>query len=130
MLTLHLRMWGFVLQKQGILYFNKKGKMIYLKNISTPQMIFIPKNRETEGSLVFSIKSTINHSVSVNASVVDLQSELFIQFPVELPADTNTGEYEYELTDDAGLVSTGLLVIEDESVVYEHNLSVQYEQYE
>ena len=104
--------------------------MIYLKNISTPQMIFIPKSRETEGSLVFSIKSIINHSVSVNASVVDLQSELFIQFPVELPADTNTGEYEYELTDDAGLVSTGLLVIEGESVVYEHNLSVQYEQYE
>ena len=130
MLTLHLRMWGFVLQKWGILYFNKKGKMIYLKNISTPQMIFIPKSRETEGSLVFSIKSTINHSVSVNASVVDLQSELFIRFPVELPADTNTGEYEYELTDDAGLVSTGLLVIEGESVVYEHNLSVQYEQYE
>ena len=123
-------MWGFVLQKQGILYFNKKGKMIYLKNLSTPQMIFIPKSRETEGSLVFSIKSTINHSVSVNASVVDLQSELFIQFPVELPADINTGEYEYELTDDAGLVSTGLLVIEGESVVYEHNLSVQYEQYE
>lgn len=104
--------------------------MIYLKNISTPQMIFIPKSRKTEGSLVFSIKSTINHSVSVNASVVDLQSELFIQFPVELPADINTGEYEYELTDDAGLVSTGLLVIEGESVVYEHNLSVQYEQYE
>ena len=129
-MTLHLRMWGFVLQKQGILYFNKKGKMIYLKNISTPQVIFIPKCRETEGSLVFSIKSTINHSVSVNASVVDLQSELFILFPVELPADTNTGEYEYELTDDAGLVSTGLLVIEGESVVYEHNLSVQYEQYE
>lgn len=104
--------------------------MIYLKNISTPQVIFIPKSRETEGSLVFSIKSTIDLSVPVEAKVVDLQSELFIQFPVELPADINTGEYEYELTDDAGLVSTGLLVIEGESVVYEHNLSVQYEQYE
>ena len=79
---------------------------------------------------MFSIKSTIDLSVPVEAKVVDLQSELFIQFPVELPADTNTGEYEYELTDDAGLVSTGLLVIEGESVVYEHNLSVQYEQYE
>ena len=123
-------MWGFVLQKQGILYFNKKGKMIYLKNISTPQVIFIPKSRETEGSLVFSIKSTIDLSVPVEAKVVDLQSELFIQFPVELPADIDTGEYEYELTDDAGVVSTGLLVIEGESVVYEHKLSVQYEQYE
>lgn len=79
---------------------------------------------------MFKLKNTTDLSVSVNASVVDLQSELFIQFPVELPADTNTGEYEYELTDDAGIVSTGLLVIEGESVVYEHNLSVQYEQYE
>ena len=104
--------------------------MIYLKNISTPQMIFIPKSRETEGSLVFSIKSTIDLSVPVEAKVVDLQSDLFIHFPVELPADINTGEYEYELTDDAGIVSTGLLVIEGESVVYEHKLSVQYEQYE
>ena len=104
--------------------------MIYLKNISTSQILFIPRCREIEGSLVFSIKNTINHSVSVNVSVVDLQPELFIQFPVKLPADTNTGEYEYELTDDAGLISTGLLIIEDESVVYQHNLSVQYEQYE
>ena len=103
--------------------------MIYLKNISTPQMVFIPKSRETEGSLVFSIKSTINLSVSVESRVVDLQSVLFIQFSIELPADIATGEYEYSLTDDAGVVSTGLLVIEDTSVVNEYNLSVQYEQY-
>lgn len=75
--------------------------MIYLKNISTPQMVFIPKSRETEGSLVFSIKSTINLSVSVDASVVDLQSVLFIRFLIELPADIATGEYEYSLMDDA-----------------------------
>lgn len=103
--------------------------MIYLKNISTPQVIFIPKSRETEGSLVFSIKSTINHSVSVNASVVDLQSELFIQFPVELPADINTGEYEYSLTDEAGVISTGLLFIEDLSELQEYQISIKYEQY-
>lgn len=103
--------------------------MIYLKNISTPQMVFIPKSRETEGSLVFSIKSTINLSVSVESRVVDLQSVLFIQFKIELPADTATGEYEYSLTDDAGVISTGLLVVEDTSVVSEYNLSVQYEQY-
>ena len=102
--------------------------MIYLKNISEPQVIFVPKCREIEGSLVFSLKN--NFFVPVVAKVIDLQSELFIQFPVELPADVNTGEYEYELTDDAGVVSTGLLVVEGQSVVYEHKLSVQYEQYE
>lgn len=79
---------------------------------------------------MFSIKSTINLSVSVESRVVDLQSVLFIQFNIELPADTATGEYEYSLTDDAGVISTGLLVVEDTSVVSEYNLSVQYEQYE
>lgn len=78
--------------------------------------------------MVFTLKN--NFFVPVVAKVIDLQSELFIQFPVELPADVNTGEYEYELTDDAGVVSTGLLVVEGQSVVYEHKLSVQYEQYE
>ena len=79
---------------------------------------------------MFSLKSTINLSVSVESRVVDLQSVLFIQFSIKLPADTATGEYEYSLTDDAGVVSTGLLVVEDTSVVSEYNLSVQYEQYE
>lgn len=123
-------MWGFCFTETGHFIFKGKEYMIYLSNISTPQMVLIPKGRETEGSLVFSVKSTIDLSVPVEAKVVDLQSELFIQFPVELPADIDTGEYEYELTDDAGVVSTGLLVIEGASVVSEYNLSVKYEQYQ
>jgi hypothetical protein len=123
-------MWGFCFTETGHFIFKEKEDMIYLSNIFTPQMVLIPKGRETEGSLVFSVKSTIDLSVPVEAKVVDLQSELFIQFPVELPADIDTGEYEYELTDDAGVVSTGLLVIEGTSVVSEYHLSVKYEQYQ
>lgn len=102
--------------------------MIYLKNTSTPQGVFIPKTRETDGSLIFSIKNTTDLSV-IESEVVELQSDLFIRFSIELPADITIGEHEYALTDDAGVVSAGLLVIEGESVVYEHNLLVQYEQY-
>lgn len=104
--------------------------MIYLKNTSTPQMVFIPKGRETEGSLVFKLKNTTDLSVSVESKVIDLQSDLFIQFSIELPVDFTTGEYEYDLIDDAGVVSTGLLVIEAESNVSEYNKTIQYEQYE
>ena len=101
--------------------------MIYLKNISTPQMIFIPKSREIEGSLVFTLDSL---SIYVDSKVVEVQSDLYIRINIELPAEITTGEHSYVLIDEAGVVSTGLLVVESESVVYEHNLSVQYEQYE
>ena len=104
--------------------------MIYLKNISSPQQVFIPRDRETEGLLKFSLKNTINLSVPVNADVVDLNSDLYVTFEIELPEQIATGEYEYELTDDAGVISFGLLVVEGLSSASEYNLSVQYEQYE
>lgn len=104
--------------------------MIYLKNTSTPQMVFVPKNRETEGSLVFTLKNTTDLSVPVESKVVDLQSDLFVQFSIELPAEFATGEYEYLLKDDAGVVSTGLLMIEGVTEVNEYNKAVQYEQYQ
>ena len=78
----------------------------------------------------FSLKNTINLSVPVNADVVDLNSDLYVTFEIELPEQITTGEYEYELTDDAGVISSGLLVVEGLSSASEYNLSVQYEQYE
>lgn len=104
--------------------------MIYLKNISSPQQVFIPRDRETEGLLKFSLKNTINLSVPVAADVVDLNSDLYVIFEIELPEQIATGEYEYELTDDAGVISSGLLVVEGLSSASEYNISVQYEQYE
>lgn len=104
--------------------------MIYLKNISEPQMVFVPKGRETEGNLSFSLKNTINQSVLMNASVADLQSDLYVQFSISLPADRASGEYEYTLTDDAGIVSTGLLIVDDLSSPTEYNNAIQYKQYE
>ena len=123
-------MWGFSFTEKGQFIFKEKERMIYLNNTSTPQMVSSPKSRETEGRLVFSVKSTINLSVPVDARVAQLESDLYIQFPVALPADADIGEYEYTLTDNAGILSTGILVVEGKSDVKEYNLSVQYEQYE
>lgn len=103
--------------------------MIYLKNISTPQMVFVPKGRETGGALKFSMQSTIDRSVYVDGEVIDLQSDRYVQFPVELPAGIPSGEYEYLLSDDAGVISTGLLVVEETSSPTEYNKPIQYEQY-
>jgi hypothetical protein len=103
--------------------------MIYLSKTGTPQMVYIPKGRETIGLLVFSLRNTINQSVPVMVNVVDLQSDLYVQFRIDLPADIETGEYEYSLTDEAGVISTGLLFIEDLSELQEYQISIKYEQY-
>ena len=103
--------------------------MIYLKNISTPQMVFVPKGRETGSVLKFTLQSTIDRSIYVDCEVIDLQSDRYVQFLVELPAGIPSGEYEYSLTDDAGTISTGLLVVEEDSDPMEYNKPIQYEQY-
>lgn len=122
-------MWGFSFYTNRAFYILRKAVMIYLNNISKPQVIFVPKSRETKGDMVFSIKSTINLDVPVDAKVADIQSDFFVQFPVTLPADITSGEYEYILTDAEGVVSTGLLCIEGESGMQEFNKSITYEQF-
>lgn len=108
----------------------KSGKMIYLKNISTPQNVFIPKSRRGNGGLVFSIKSTVNQSV-IERSVIDEWTKgLYFKFAIELPADIASGEHEYTLSDDAGVLSTGLLIVGEPSTPTEYNKIIQYGQSE
>ena len=104
--------------------------MIYLKNISTPQEIFIPKGMEESGRLVLEIKSTINQSV-IMPNVIDFCAmELYFKFTVALPADVASGEHEYTLSDDAGVLSTGLLIVGEPSTPTEYNKIIQYGQSE
>ena len=75
-------------------------------------------------------KTNFSSPENQNITPTPTSSSVNLKAVLETPADTATGEYEYSLMDDAGVVSTGLLVVEDTSVVNEYNLSVQYEQYE
>ena len=122
-------MWGFALQKQGILYLIKNGEMIYLKNISTSQGVFIPKCRGAKGDLLFSLKNTVNQSVTEISVVDEWTRGLYFKFEVKLPAEVASGEYEYSLTDDAGVLSEGILIVGESSNPKEYNKVIQYEQY-
>lgn len=106
--------------------------MIYLQNITESQEIFIPRNGETpQGDLVFKAKSTIDLVVEINQVVTDLQtSDLYFNLAIELPADLPDGEYEYTLLSGEIPVSSGLLVIGENSRPSEYNKEIQYEQYE
>lgn len=104
--------------------------MIYLKNKSTPQVIFIPKHRERNGALIFSIKNTINLLPVQVDVLLDFKSAIYFKISVMLPAEMTVGEYEYTLSDDAGIISTGLLVVGELSKPNEYNKVIQYEQSE
>ena len=104
--------------------------MIYLKNISTSQEIFIPKGMDGNGGLVLEIKSTINQS-PIALNIIDSSAMgLYFKFTIALPADAASGEYEYTLSDDAGVLSTGLLIVGESSSPIEYNKVIQYEQCE
>lgn len=106
--------------------------MIYLQNTTESQVMFIPRNGVTpQGDLVFKAKSTIDLEVEINQVVTDLQtSDLYFNLAIELPAGLPDGEYEYTLSYEDDILSTGLLVIGENSRPSEYNKDITYEQYE
>lgn len=106
--------------------------MIYLQNNTESQGVFVPKNGAVpSGDLVFKAKSTIDLAVEINQVVTDLNtSDLYFNLAVTLPAGLPNGEYEYSLMVEETLLSSGLLVIGENSHPKEYNKEIQYEQYE
>lgn len=103
--------------------------MIYLNTISERQVVYMPIQREREGNLSLSLKSTINQSVHEIPDVTEERFIHFVQLSFGLPVDMDAGEYEYTLIDDAGIISTGLMIVETLSCPTEYNKAIQYEQY-
>jgi hypothetical protein len=109
-----------------------KNKMIYLQNTTDPQVMFIPRSDAVpQGDLVFKARNTIDLEVEINEVVTDLQtSDLYFNLAISLPADLPNGEYEYTLAVGEIRLSTGLLVIGENSHPSEYNKEITYEQYE
>jgi len=106
--------------------------MIYLQNTTESQVMFIPRNGVTpQGDLVFKAKSTIDLEVEINQVLTDLQtSDLYFNLEITLNAGLPDGEYEYSLSAGEILVSSGLLVIGENSIPSEYKKEITYEQYE
>jgi hypothetical protein len=56
-------------------------------------------------------------------------SLLYYKMMIALPDKIMKGEYEYTLSDEVGVLSTGLLVIGDLEIPTEYNKEIAYEQY-
>ena len=106
--------------------------MIYLQNNTEAQDVCVPRNGiVADGELEFKAKNTIDLAEKIDLFVADLRvSNLFYYLAVILPEDLPNGEYEYTLTDGENLLSTGLLVVGENSHPSEYNKVIQYEQYE
>lgn len=105
--------------------------MIYLQNTTESQALFIPRSqRGVEGTLHFSAESNMELADLISIDVSDLDtSDLYYDLSVTLPADLPGGEYDYRLTDDAGILSQGILVVGDSFTIDQYEKDVEYEQY-
>jgi hypothetical protein len=104
--------------------------MIYLNNTTKEQEIFIPKTIDREvWKVSLQIKSTISSDNFSIDGVVGNCSALYYSMMVVLSEKIVSGEYEYTLSDEVGVLSTGLLVIGDLELSTEYNNEIAYEQY-
>lgn len=104
--------------------------MIYLNNTIKEQAIFIPKTIDREvWKVSLQIKSTISSDNFSIDGVVGNCSALYYSMMVALSEKIMSGEYEYTLSDEVGVLSTGLLVIGDLELSTEYNKEIAYEQY-
>jgi hypothetical protein len=124
-----LRSALFSFTKNRTAIYNEKTAMIYLKNTSEAQTLFIPKaERPAEGRMMLSLKSSINGVVAIYEVIDMMTSSLYYRIAVSLKGE-HPGEYEYELADGNGALSSGLLIVEGDESHIEYNNETTYEQY-
>ena len=106
--------------------------MVYLENTTEAQPLFIPRSRaDVFGRLTLALRSTVGLEIVVDAEAIDLDTTpLYYRVAVALPEGTATGEYEYTLAVGEELMSSGLLVIGENSTASQYNKEITYEQYE
>lgn len=105
--------------------------MIYINTLSSPQSVYIPKGeRQPIGSLRFKAESTID-LFSFEMDVIDLNlSSLYHYISISYEDQIPSGEYKYELSDEKGVLSCGLLIIGESKSPIEYTNETEYEQYE
>ena len=120
----------FCFTKKASDIYNEKTDMIYLKHTTDLQMMYVPKDgRDAKGNVFLKAFSTINQFGFSFDAVEESLSMLYHKVLVEPKKEIPSGEYEYTLSDEVGVLSTGLLVIGDLENPTEYNKEITYEQY-
>lgn len=106
--------------------------MIYLQNITDAQAVFVPKSlpASDDPHLEFVARNTIDLDIKVDVEAIDLDiSSLYFEIAVTLPAGMPIGEYEYTLTDNGMILSTGILIVGNLQRPSQTEIPIEYEQY-
>lgn len=108
--------------------------MIYLSNTTDAQVAYVPRDGEVpEGSTIrFTMKSTVDLDRVLDALVIDTQMlRIYYNVALTLPEGIAPGEYQYEMTADWDVISSGLCIVRDNGEkVGEYNKEIEYEQYQ
>ena len=108
--------------------------MIYLSNTTDAQGADVPRDTEVpEGATIrFTMKSTVDLDPVVDALVSDMNLlNVYFNVALTLPENTAPGEYQYELTADGDVLSSGLCIVRDNGKkTEEYNKEIEYEQYQ
>lgn len=122
---------SFVYGNPWIYIYRKEKEMLYLKNITDPQELMIPRDYTQTSARSFSLlmTSTID-KISRSFNVLDDgSSDHYFKVSVSLPAGMADGEYCYSLLESGMIRSCGLLILGENERASEYNKTISYEQY-
>lgn len=121
---------GFRFTEYQPFIFKEKKEMMYLRKTSDAQSVFIPKDRDVVGNLFLQAKSMIGQTPFTEETLDVNTSARYHRISVRLGENVQSGEYEYTLSDEKGVLSTGILIIGDSIRATEYNKPIEYRQYE
>lgn len=86
--------------------------MIYLENITSMQIVEIPRTMATTGQLSLTIKGTLTHETIFSANVTDDGTSAgYYRFNIGLPNSVQKGEYEYTLKKGTEVITSGVAIV-------------------
>lgn len=105
--------------------------MIFLAHTTEKQPVYIPKTaRHAEADVFLKLFSTMSLVGMVAEVELIEDTSIYHLVNVKLPSAIGEGEYEYDLLDKRGILSTGIAVVGEPRKVVEYNNAITYEQYE
>lgn len=86
--------------------------MIYLENITTPQVVMIPSHGLTDrASMMLRLESTVSGETVYENTLQVQENSGYYSAVVTLPQDLNAGEYRYLLSYEVETYASGLCQI-------------------
>ena len=121
----------FSFTKISLAIYNEKD-MVYLSQTTNTQTCYMPivERKPTDGLSLRFVSTMTNKVFNCECHNKGTAYSHYCLFELSLPSGIQEGEYQYELFDEEGSLSVGILVVGDPDKPMEHDNTMEYEQYE